>query len=194
MCCHQQTIILVSFPVPGLCLSLLLILPFSFPFFMKIQEEAQDLNEREILLKAKETQQVQQELKAAKTQLQNVLVEFENQLQTANADDFNSLIKKSDSAISSIVEAHSLSNDFFVTEQESSSYTPQLGEQVHVKGLGGNLATVVEAPGDDDETVLVQYGRIRVRVEKRNIIAIPVSGRNAGTTSVRQMRRQVCIR
>ncbi|RVW95835.1 Endonuclease MutS2 [Vitis vinifera] len=130
------------------------------------------------------------ELKTAKSQLQTVVQEFENQLRTANADNFNSLIKKSESAISSIVEAHCLSDDFFVTEKDSSSYKPQLGEQVNVKGLGGKLATVVEAPGDDDETVLVQYGNIRVRVKKSNIIAIPVSERNAGTSSVRPLRRQ----
>ncbi|KAJ9690440.1 hypothetical protein PVL29_012870 [Vitis rotundifolia] len=158
--------------------------------YREIQEEAQDLDGREILLKAKETQQVQKELKTAKSQLQTVVQEFENQLRTANADNFNSLIKKSESAISSIVEAHCLSDDFFVAEKDSSSYKPQLGEQVNVKGLGGKLATVVEAPGDDDETVLVQYGNIRVRVKKSNIIAIPVSERNAGTSSVRPLRRQ----
>ena len=182
-------------PVMGLYLLVLLIFFSFFPvLLMKIQEEAQDLDEREILLKAKETQQVQKELKTAKSQLQTVVQEFENQLRTANADNFNSLIKKSESAISSIVEAHRLSDDFFVTEKDSSSYKPQLGEQVNVKGLGGKLATVVEAPGDDDETVLVQYGNIRVRVKKSNIIAIPVSERNAGTSSVRPLRRQVCIR
>ena len=160
---------------------------------MKIQEEAQDLDGREILLKAKETQQVQKELKAAKSQLQTVLLEFENQLRTANADNFHSLTKKSESAISSIIEAHRLGDDLFVTEKDGSSYAPQLGDQVNVKGLGGKLATVVEEPGDDDETVLVQYGNIRVRVKKGNIIAVPDSERNGGTSSVRHSRRQVCI-
>lgn len=159
---------------------------------MKIQEEAQDLDGREILLKAKETQQVQKELKAAKSQLETVLLELENQLQTANANGFNSLIKKSESAISSIVEAHRLGDDFFVIKKHSSSYTPHLGEQVNVKGLGGKLATVVEEPGGDDETVLVQYGNIRVRVKKGNIIAIPDSERNDGTSSVQRRRKQVC--
>ncbi|KAA8515269.1 hypothetical protein F0562_018501 [Nyssa sinensis] len=158
--------------------------------YREIQGEAEDLDWREAALKAKETQQIQQELKAVKSQIETVLQEFGNELRTASADQFNSLIKKSESAIASIVKAHCPSADFSVKETDDSSYTPRLGEQVHVKGLGNKLATVVEAPGDDD-TVLVQYGKISVRVNKSSIRALTNSDTNAGTSSVPRLRRQV---
>ncbi|KAJ0017973.1 hypothetical protein Pint_10609 [Pistacia integerrima] len=128
--------------------------------YHEIQDEAKDIDRREAVLRAKETQQVQQELNAAKSKIETVVQEFESQLKTASVDQFNSLIKKSESAIASIVEAHRPADDVFVSEKTTISFTPKFGEQVHVNGLGDKLATVVEAPGDD-ETILVQYGKIR---------------------------------
>ncbi|KAK0579053.1 hypothetical protein LWI29_020195 [Acer saccharum] len=150
--------------------------------YNEIQDEAKDLDKREAALRAKETQQVQKELKAAKFQIETVVQEFENQLKIAATDQFNSLVKKSEYAIASIVEAHHPPDDFSVNETNTDSFTPQFGEQVHVKGLGGKLATVVEALGDD-ETVLVQYGKIRVRAKKSDIRAIPRSKRNTANSS-----------
>ncbi|KAK0579326.1 hypothetical protein LWI29_024589 [Acer saccharum] len=150
--------------------------------YNEIQDEAKDLDKREAALRAKETQQVQKELKAAKFQIETVVQEFENQLKIAATDQFNSLVKKSEYAIASIVEAHNPPDDFSVNETNTDSFTPQFGEQVHVKGLGGKLATVVEALGDD-ETVLVQYGKIRVRAKKSDIRAIPRSKRNTANSS-----------
>ncbi|KAL5774491.1 hypothetical protein ACOSP7_012048 [Xanthoceras sorbifolium] len=150
--------------------------------YNEIQDEAKDLDKREEALRANETQQVQKELKAAKSQIETVVQAFENQLKIAAADQVNSLVKKSESAIASIVEAHHLNDDFCVSETNITSVTPQFGEQVHVKGLGDKLATVVEALGDD-ETVLVQYGKIRVRVKKSDIRAIPRSKRNTANSS-----------
>ncbi|KAL5772450.1 hypothetical protein ACOSQ2_012374 [Xanthoceras sorbifolium] len=150
--------------------------------YKEIQDEAKDLDKREEALRANETQQVQKELKAAKSQIETVVQAFENQLKIAAADQVNSLVKKSESAIASIVEAHHLNDDFCVSETNITSVTPQFGEQVHVKGLGDKLATVVEALGDD-ETVLVQYGKIRVRVKKSDIRAIPRSKRNTANSS-----------
>lgn len=157
---------------------------------MKIRNEAEDLNRREADLMAKETQKVKQELKAAKSEIENVLQNFENQLRTTRPDQFNLLIKKSESAIARIVEAHCPTDEFSVMEAEDSSYTPQVGEQVHVKKLGNKLATVIEAPGDDD-TVLVQYGKIRVRVNKNNITA-PKNGNMIAKSRGQQLKRQVC--
>lgn len=156
--------------------------------YLEIQDEAEDLDRREKALKAKETQRVLQELKAAKFQIETLVREFENQLKTASADQFTSLIRKSESAIASIVEAHCPADSSSVTEADV-SYTPQFGEQVHVKGLGDKLATVVEVP-EDDETVLVQYGKIRVRVKKSNIRPIPSRKRTEGTHPASRLRRQ----
>lgn len=116
--------------------------------------------------------------------------EFETQLKTASVDQLNSLVKKSESAIASIVEAHLPADDDFVSETTATSFTPKFGEQVHVKGLGDKLAIVVEAPGDD-ETVLVQYGKISVRVKKNSIKAIPSNRRNVATSSVPRLKKQV---
>ena len=160
---------------------------------MKVKDEAEDLDWRETALMAKETQNVKRELKLAKSQMEAVVQELENQLRTTSAENFNSLIKKSESAIASILEAHCPSDDFSsVREADESSYTPQIGEQVLVKRLGNKLATVVEAPGDDN-AVLVQYGKIRVRVNRSNITALQNSNTVAAKSYAQHLKRQVCI-
>lgn len=177
-----------SLPTEAFCLFVSF---FSLIPMMKVRCETDNLEEREIALKAKETQKVQQELKAAKSQIDNVVQEFENQLRTANFDEFNSLIRKSESAINSIVKAHRPGDSFYITETDTSSYQPQSGEQVYVKGLGNKLAAVVEAT-EDENTVLVQYGKIRVRVEKSNVRPISSSKRKDTISSRRSLKRQVC--
>ncbi|KAL4626778.1 hypothetical protein ACB092_05G121800 [Castanea dentata] len=156
--------------------------------YHEIQNEAEDLGGRETALRAKETQQVQQELKTAKSQLDVVIQEFENGLRIASADQFNSLIRKSESEIASVVEAHCPRDAYSVNDTDSKSYTPQIGEQVQVTGLGRKLATVVEAP-EDEETVLVQHGQIKVRVKKSNIRSIASSERNTETRHAPRLKR-----
>lgn len=158
--------------------------------YLKIQNEAEDLDKRETALMVKETILVEQEVKTAKSQMETVLQEFENKLRTAKTDQFNALLRKSESAISSILEAHSPRYGFSAHETDTNSYTPQIGEQVHLKGLRDKLATVVEAPVDD-EMVLVQYGKIKVRVKKSDIQPIPSSKKNAATSSTSRLKQQV---
>ncbi|KAG4401060.1 hypothetical protein GLYMA_07G195700v4 [Glycine max] len=150
--------------------------------YNEIQGEAEDLDQREMELMAKETQQVQHELEHAKSQIETVIQKFEKQLRISGRDQLNYLIRESESAIASIVKAHTPADSFPINEADRALYTPQIGEQVHVKGLGGKLATVVESPGDDG-TIMVQYGKVKVRVKKSNIIAIPSSRKNAVTSS-----------
>ncbi|GLU23022.1 hypothetical protein SLE2022_390560 [Rubroshorea leprosula] len=157
--------------------------------YHEIEDEAKDLDKREIALREKESQKLEQELNAAKLQIDNVIMEFENQLRTAPYNEFNSLIRKSESAISSIVRAHNPHDGFSLSKSNTSNYQPHSGEQVHVKGLGNKLATVVEALGEDDDTVLVQYGKVRIRVKKDNIRAIQSSKRTA-TSSIHRLKSQ----
>lgn len=154
---------------------------------MKILEEADDLDQREAALKAKETQQIQMELKIVKTEIDSVVQQFENELTTTTPNQFNSLLKKSESAIASIVQTYQISENFIADRK--SFHIPEIGEQVRVKGLGIKLATVIEAPANDD-TVLVQYGRIRARVNLGSISAVKdVDGALASTPrSKRQVR------
>ncbi|XP_061349402.1 uncharacterized protein LOC133294690 isoform X2 [Gastrolobium bilobum] len=157
--------------------------------YFEIQAEAEDLDRREMELMAKETQQVQQELVDAKSQMETVIQKFEKQLRISGRDQLNSLIRESESAIASIVKAQTPADCFPISEADHTSYTPQFGEQVRVKGLGGKLATVVELPGDD-ETILVQYGKVKVRVKKNSIIAIPAGAKNVVTSSSKYQGRQ----
>ncbi|KAM7263577.1 hypothetical protein ACFE04_001260 [Oxalis oulophora] len=156
--------------------------------YKEIYKEAEDLDGRKTALMAKETRQVEQELEAAKSQIDKVVEDFEKQLTNANPEQFNSLLRKSESAIASIVEAHSMSESFSVAEDDV-SYTPQIGEKVLVRDLGNKLATVIEACSKDD-MVLVQYGKIRVRVKKSNIGAIRSSRSNPATKPVSVMKKQ----
>ncbi|XP_057949257.1 uncharacterized protein LOC131144570 isoform X2 [Malania oleifera] len=155
--------------------------------YHEVNDEAEDLGEREVALKAKASRQIQHEIQVAKSRMETVVKEFESQLKTASADQYNLLIKKSESAIASIVEAYCPSGS--VPVREVDSYTPQFGEQVRVKGLGDKLATVVEPPGDDG-TVLVQYGKMRVRVNKNNIRGLANSEKSAASSSVANLKRQ----
>lgn len=157
--------------------------------YHEVRSEAENLEERERALRVKETQKVEQELNAAKSQIETVVQEFENQLQTADSEELNSLVKKSESAINSILKAHQPGDSFSFTETDTSSYQPVSGEQVHLKGLGNKLATVVAA-SEDDDTVLVQYGKIRVRVEKSNVRPISSSQRNNVISSRQSFERQ----
>ncbi|OVA00578.1 DNA mismatch repair protein MutS [Macleaya cordata] len=155
--------------------------------YHEIQNEAEDLDTREAALKAKETKRIQQELKAAMSHIDAVVRDFENQLNAGHPDQFKLLVRKSEAVIASIVEAHRPTGDYLIRETEDSSYVPQIGEQVHVQGLGDKLATVVEPPGDDG-MALVQYGKIKVRVKRGSIRAIPSSKRNAAITDPRPKR------
>ncbi|XP_073146230.1 uncharacterized protein [Henckelia pumila] len=135
----------------------------------QILEEADDLDQREAALKAKETQQIRKELKIVKTRIDSVVQQFENDLTTTTPDQSNSLLKKSESSIASIIQAYQISENF--PADRTSFHIPEIGEQVRVKGLGIKLATVVEAPANDD-TVLVQYGKIRARANLGSISAL----------------------
>ncbi|XP_057417288.1 uncharacterized protein LOC130711613 isoform X2 [Lotus japonicus] len=157
--------------------------------YREIQGEAEDLDRREMELMAKETQQVQQELEDAKSQMETTIQKFEKELRVSGRDKLNSLIRESESVIASIVKSHTPPDSFPVSEADHGSYAPQFGDQVRVKGLGGKLATVVELPGDD-EAILVQYGKVKVRVKKSSIIAIPSSAKNAVTSSSTNQGRQ----
>ncbi|XP_050369996.1 uncharacterized protein LOC126788077 [Argentina anserina] len=158
--------------------------------YHEIQDEAEDLDERKRALMAKESLQIQKELKIVKSQLEAVLHEFDNRMKNAGTDQLNLLIKKSEAAIASIIEAHSPKDGFLVSETSETTYTPQYGEKVYLKGLRDKVATVVEAPGDDG-TVLVQYGKIKVRLKSNEIRAIPSSDKTATTNSAPRLKRQV---
>ncbi|XP_077241754.1 DNA mismatch repair protein MutS, type 2 [Tasmannia lanceolata] len=156
--------------------------------YHEILSESEDLDKREAALKAKESQRIQQELKAAKSQMDSTVKNFENQLNSASSDQFNSLIRESEAAIASIVEAHC--SEFSVRESgSSSSYTPKIGDQVQVKGFGSKLAAVVEVSGDDN-TALVQYGKMNLRVKKNDMKAVMSSKGNAMPSSVPHLKEQ----
>lgn len=141
-------------------------------------------------LKAKESHLVQQELKIVKSKMDSIIQDFESRLQSATLDQFSSIMRESETAIASIVAAHSPKDDMSYESTESgSSYLPQIGDQVYVTGLGDKVATVVAAPADDGTTT-VQYGKIKVRVKRNDMRLIQSSsGRH---NSVSQPRRQVC--
>lgn len=124
-----------------------------------------------------------------KSQLQTIVDNFEAQVRTASIDQLNALLKESESAISSIIEAHSYTDEPSVTEAEKSSLTLKPGEQVLVSGLGNKLATIVEAPGTDG-TALVQYGKIKVRVNLGSIKAVPSSDMTLMENSQLNIKKQ----
>ena len=138
--------------------------------FVKIESEARDLGWRQKALIAKETQQVEEELEIIKSQIENVVKEFENQLRVVDIDQYGSLIKKTELEIASLVGSHNPVVDK-VSEESKDLQTFRPGDQVYAKRLGGKIATVVEV-SEADGTVLIQYGKVRFRVEKSGIQAL----------------------
>ncbi|KAJ8428865.1 hypothetical protein Cgig2_010807 [Carnegiea gigantea] len=136
---------------------------------MKIEGEARDLDWREKALITKETQQVEKELQIVKSQINTVVQDFEEQLRTTAVDQCSSLIRKAESAIASILKSHCPMTDVF-SDDMGDLHTPRPGEQVQVKRLAGKVATVVEV--SEDGTVLVQYGKVRFRVDRRGVQAL----------------------
>ncbi|KAJ4843120.1 hypothetical protein Tsubulata_002907 [Turnera subulata] len=157
--------------------------------YHEIQDEARDLDRRVTSLMAMETQDIQKEVKTAKSKIEAVVQDFDKRIKTTSPDQFHSLARKSESAIASIVESHCPSDSSPASQTGMNLYTPQRGEQVHVKELGHKLATVVEA-SEDDETVLVQYGKVKVRVKKSDIRAAASNKRILATNSVPRLKRQ----
>ncbi|CAN1175474.1 Endonuclease MutS2 [Linum perenne] len=147
--------------------------------YNELRDEAKELDKRVAALMAKETQQAQQEVNAVKSEIQSVMQDFDNLLKITIPVQYNTLITKSEARIASIAEAHIPDSG---SETNRRSYTPQLGEKVQVNSLGDKIATVVEAPGDDDDDiVLVQYGKIKVRVKKTEIRATRVQQVDSGS-------------
>ncbi|CAG7892839.1 unnamed protein product [Brassica rapa] len=159
----------------------------------ELEHESRDLEKREKALFKKETQKVQEDLSSAKSKMQKLVAEFESQLETVTADQYNSLILKTEEAVADIIEDY-CPKDLLLTEEEGySDYSPQAGEKVIVTGLGGKLGTVVEEPGDD-ETVLVQQGKMRVRVNRKDIAPLPRTKTTETPNRSLRSKRQVSMK
>ncbi|XP_071736182.1 uncharacterized protein [Rutidosis leptorrhynchoides] len=161
--------------------------------YNEILNEAVDLPIREAALKAKETQKIQKEVISVKSQIEKIVKDFEEKLTTTSVDQLNALLKESESAISSIVEAHRYTEEMSVTEAEISSVRLKVGDQVIVRGLGNKLATIVEPPGTDG-TALVQYGKISVRVNVRSMRAVQSSDMTTPTANSQSQTKKQRIK
>ncbi|KAL6562134.1 hypothetical protein OROGR_003141 [Orobanche gracilis] len=156
--------------------------------YHEIREETDDLDVREAALKAKETLQVQGQLKTVKAEIDTILQDFEKQLKNTGPHDYIMVLKKTESAIASVVEARMISEDVHVDITSDTFRIPQVGEQFLIRGLGNKLATVVETSSDNN-TVLVRYGKIRVRLNVSSINAL--AGGNSVPASGSRPKRQV---
>lgn len=155
--------------------------------YHEIHDEAEDLGLREKALLESARLTVQEELKTAKFQIETVIQDFENQIKTANVNQFSSLVKKAELRIDSIVSNHNHDVHFTVEKGNDSSYIPQPGELVHVKSLGDRLATILEV-SEDDGSILVQSGKIRIRVDRSSIRSTKKEGR--AVSSIPRMKKQ----
>lgn len=152
--------------------------------YNEIRLEADDLESRVAALRARETQKVQQELKVVKYRMDTIIKNFEAQLKNSKLEQYNSLMRKAEAATASVVAAHQPSEIAFDDDDENRiSFVPQVGDKVYVQGLGGGtMATVVETLGED-ESCMVQYGKIKVRVKRSRIKLVQRGTNNEATTS-----------
>ncbi|MFS7890197.1 putative DNA mismatch repair protein MutS [Helianthus anomalus] len=96
--------------------------------YNEIKEEANNLPKREAALKAKEAQKIRKEIITVKSQLETIVKEYEAKIATASIDQLNTLLKESESAILSIIEAHCFTEESSATEAEASSLSVILKE------------------------------------------------------------------
>ncbi|CAD6261701.1 unnamed protein product [Miscanthus lutarioriparius] len=151
--------------------------------YNEIRLEADDLESRVAALRTRETQKVQQELKVVKSQMDTIIKNFEAQLKNSKLEQYNSLLRKAEAATASVVAAHQPSEITFDDDENQSSFVPQIGDKVYIQGLGGGMmATVVETFGED-ESCMVQYGKIKVRVKRSKIKLVQRGTNNEATTS-----------
>lgn len=123
--------------------------------------------------------------------MDSIIKNFETQLKNASSDRFKSMIREAEAAIASIVAAHHPGDDTLFGKTDSdSSYIPQIGDKVYVRGLGNKLATVIEAPAEDD-IAMVQYGKIKVRVKKTDMKLVEGSMKDT-VYSASHLKVQVC--
>uniref|UniRef100_A0A0D9WBA2 Smr domain-containing protein n=1 Tax=Leersia perrieri TaxID=77586 RepID=A0A0D9WBA2_9ORYZ len=137
--------------------------------YNEIRSEAEDLDSRVEVLRATESDKVQQELKFVKSQMDQIIKKFEVQLKNSELEQYNSLMRKAEAATASLAAAHQPTDIIFSDEENESSYVPEIGDKVYVEGLGGgSMASVVETLGEDG-SCMVQYGKIKVRVKGNKI-------------------------
>uniref|UniRef100_A0A1J3JR63 Endonuclease MutS2 n=1 Tax=Noccaea caerulescens TaxID=107243 RepID=A0A1J3JR63_NOCCA len=162
--------------------------------YRELEQESHELEKREKALMKKETEKVQEDVNSAETKIKKLVAEFES-LVIARPDQYNSLILRTEEEVADIIEACCPNDLVASTEEAYSDYSPQVGEKVLVTGLGGKLGTVVEEPGDDDDTVLVQHGKIRVRIKIKDIKPVPLGSRTSETPN-RSLRskKQISMR
>ncbi|KAG8043952.1 hypothetical protein GUJ93_ZPchr0458g22560 [Zizania palustris] len=143
--------------------------------YNEIRLEADDLDSRLAALRATEYEKVQQELKFVKSQMDQIIKNFEVQLKNSELEKYNSLMRKAEAATASLAAAHQPTDFTFSDEENENPYVPEIGDKVYVEGLGGgSMANVVETLGEDG-SCKVQYGKIKVRV-KRNKIKLVQGG------------------
>ncbi|EEC78264.1 hypothetical protein OsI_17950 [Oryza sativa Indica Group] len=137
--------------------------------YNEIRSEADDLDSRVAALRATESEKVQQELKFVKSQMDQIIKNFESQLKNSELEQYNSLMRKAEAATASLAATHQPTDFTFGDEENESSYVPEIGDKVYVEGLGGgSMASVVETLGEDG-SCMVQYGKIKVRVKGNKI-------------------------
>ncbi|EPS67165.1 hypothetical protein M569_07610, partial [Genlisea aurea] len=155
--------------------------------YNKLANEADGINDREAALKAKQTEDLQHELQLVNTRIDGIVHDFEEQLKNSSPHHRARLLKEAESAIALVVEAHRPSVDARVDETVGNTYALRIGDQVLAESFGNKLVTVIEAPASDN-TVLIQCGKIRARV---NASSIKPAGRSSNSdASALRLRSQ----
>lgn len=157
----------------------------------EILDEAEDLDKREAALKAMVEEAVEKELIEVKDRMDEVIANFEKQMHGENTD-FSALnMKEAQAAIAFIVEEYcpNATEALHVQANSPNFSVPEIGDQVLIKRLGSKLATVAEIPSKEDGHLLVQLGKIKLRVKMNEIEKI-VSNRRAGSTGLISSRER----
>ncbi|CAM0901764.1 unnamed protein product [Alopecurus aequalis] len=159
--------------------------------YNEIRSEAVDLDNRLAVLRARESQKVQEELKFVKTQMDLIIKNFEVQLQNSKLEQYNSAMRKAEAATASLAAAHQPTEFTFSDDEKKSSYVPQIGDKVYVEGLGGgSTATVVEILSEDGSCI-VQYGKIKARTKNNKMKLAQRDTKETSASSVQRKGRTV---
>jgi dsDNA-specific endonuclease/ATPase MutS2 len=131
--------------------------------------EADGLEMRLTGLRLQREKSVKEDINYVKSQLDEVVSNFEK-YPTGN----NKSMGEALNAIASIVESYmeKYQNAEKKYRRPEGVERPCVGDLVLINRLGRNLATVIEAPSQDDENFLVQLGSLKLRAKLSEVAKV----------------------
>lgn len=140
----------------------------------ELAAEADGLEMRIAALRLQQEERVKRDIDVVKSCMDGIVSNFERSSRNSDESGKSMSMGEALSAIASEVETYM--RKFGETEKTRVKFEaadrPSVGDCVLIKRLGRNLATVIEAPTENDESFLVQLGSLKLRAKLSEVAKI----------------------